>query len=243
MKLDVLAIGAHPDDVELSCGGTVAKLVRQGYRVGLVDITDGEMGTRGSRELRSIEAAEAGKILGVACRDGLHIPDAGIEVTRDNILALIRVIRHHRPDVLLIPHSQDRHPDHEHTHALAREAWYYAGLRKIETTLDGSPQDAHRPRSYYHFMQWFEFPPSFIVDITETFDQRIEAMRAFKSQFYDPESKEPSTILSTPEFIEMIRTRAEYYGDKIGAKYGEAFYSPAAVPVKDLVALQSHAQP
>jgi len=237
MKLDVLAIGAHPDDVELSCGGTVAKLARQGYRVGLVDLTDGEMGTRGSREVRAIEAAEAGKILGVTSRDSLHIPDAGIEITRDNLLALIRVIRRHKPDVLLIPHSEDRHPDHEHTHTLAREAWYYAGLRKIETQLDGTPQEAHRPRTYYHFMQWFEFEPSFIVDISETFEQRIEAMRAFRSQFYDPESKEPATILSTPEFIEMIRTRAEYYGDKIGATYGEPFFSPAALPVQDLFIL------
>jgi bacillithiol biosynthesis deacetylase BshB1 len=237
MKLDVMAIGAHPDDVELSCGGTVAKLARQGHRVGLVDLTDGEMGTRGSREIRAAEAAEAGRILGIASRDTLRIPDAGIEITRDNMLALVRVIRMHQPDVLLIPHPLDRHPDHEHAHVLAREAWYYAGLRKIETEFDGRPQQPHRPRSCYHFMQWFEFAPSFIVDITETFDQRIEAMQAFRSQFYDPDSNEPATILSTPEFLEMIRTRAEYYGDKIGAKYGEAFFSPASIPVPDLFTL------
>jgi N-acetylglucosamine malate deacetylase 1 len=239
MKLDVLAVGAHPDDVELSCGGTVAKLARQGHRVGLVDLTDGEMGTRGSREIRAAEAAEAGRILGIACRDTLRIPDAGIENSRENLLALVRVIRLHRPDVLLIPHPVDRHPDHEHAHVLAREAWYYAGLRKIETEFDGKPQAAHRPRSYYHFMQWFEFAPSFIVDITGTFDQRIEAMRCFRSQFYDPESTEPETILSTPEFLEMIRTRAEYYGDKIGVKYGEAFFSPAGIPVPDLFTLHT----
>ncbi len=237
MKLDVLVIGAHPDDVELSCGGTVAKLVRQGHSVGLVDLTEGEMGTRGSREIRAAEAAEAGRILGIASRDTLRIPDAGIENTRENILALVRLIRQHRPDVLLIPHSVDRHPDHEHAHILAREAWFYAGLRKIETEFGGKPQEAHRPRSYYHFMQWFEFPPSFIVDISETFDVRIEAMRAFRSQFYDPSSTEPGTILSTPEFLELIRTRAEYYGDKIGVKYGEAFFSPAQIPVPDLFTL------
>jgi N-acetylglucosamine malate deacetylase 1 len=237
MKLDILAIGAHPDDVELSCGGTIAKLSRQGYRVGLVDITDGEMGTRGSREIRASEAEAAGKILQISCRDSLGIPDAGIEVTRENILSLVRVIRLHQPEVLLIPHPVDRHPDHERTHTLAREAWFYSGLRRIETEFNGIPQQEHRPRTYYHFMQWFEFAPSFIVDITETFDQRIEAMRAFKSQFYDPESTEPSTILSTPEFLEMIRTRAEYYGDKIGVKYGEAFFSPAALPVHDLFTL------
>jgi bacillithiol biosynthesis deacetylase BshB1 len=237
MKLDVLAIGAHPDDVELSCGGTVAKLAVQGYRVGLVDITEGEMGTRGSRELRAAEAAEAGRILGIACRDNLRIPDAGIEITRENILALVRIIRLHKPDVLLIPHPVDRHPDHEHAHVLAREAWYYAGLRKIETLSGDTPQEAHRPRSYYHYMQWFEFSPSFIVDITETFDRRIEAMRAFRSQFYDPASSEPGTILSTPEFLEMIRTRAEYFGDKIGTRYGEAFFSPTMLPVPNLFTL------
>jgi N-acetylglucosamine malate deacetylase 1 len=237
MKLDILAIGAHPDDVELSCGGTVAKLTRQGYRVGLVDITDGEMGTRGSREIRAAEAAQAARILGVACRDSLSIPDAGVEVTKENILSLIRVIRHHQPEVLLIPHPVDRHPDHERSHKLAKDAWFYSGLRKIETELNGVVQEAHRPRAYYHYMQWFQFEPSFIIDITETFDQRIEAMKAFRSQFYDPESTEPSTILSTPEFIEMIHTRAAFYGDKIGVKYGEAFFSPATLPVRDLFTL------
>ncbi len=237
MKLDILAIGAHPDDVELSCGGTVARLARLGYSIGLVDVTEGELGTRGTREIRAAEAAESARILGVACRDTLRLPDAGIEVTRPNIDALIRVIRLHRPDVLLIPHPVDRHPDHEHTHVLAREAWFYSGLRKIVTEHEGAVQEAHRPRSYYHFMQWFEFVPSFIVDVTETFDQRIEAMRAFRSQFYDPQSTEPATILSTPEFLEMIRTRAEYYGDRIGVRYGEPFYSPAALPIQDLFTL------
>jgi bacillithiol biosynthesis deacetylase BshB1 len=215
----------------------VAKLSLLGYRIGLVDITDGELGTRGTREIRAAEAVESARILGVSCRDTLGLPDAGIEVTRPNIDALIRLIRLHRPDVLLIPHPVDRHPDHEHTHVLAREAWFYSGLRKIVTEHGGVEQEAHRPRAYYHFMQWFEFVPSFIVDVSETFDQRIEAMRAFRSQFYDPQSTEPATILSTPEFLEMIRTRAEYYGDRIGVRYGEPFYSPVALPVQDLFTL------
>jgi N-acetylglucosamine malate deacetylase 1 len=239
MKLDVMAIGAHPDDVELSCGGTVAKLVRQGRIVGLVDLTNGELGTRGTPELRAAEAAEAGRILGIHARESLGIPDGNIEMTQENILKLVQVIREFKPDVLLIPHSPDRHPDHEHAHSLCKKAWFAAGLRRVETMYQGKPQFPHRPRAYYHFMQWFEFPPSFIVDVTETYDQRMDAMRAFRSQFFDPDSTEPQTILSTPEFIEMINTRLSYYGDKIERKYGEAFFSPSAIMINDPVSLNT----
>ncbi len=239
MKLDILAIGAHPDDVELSCGGTIITLVRQGHAVGLVDLTDGELGTRGTRDIRAAEAAEAGRIMGITVRESLSLPDAGIEVNRETTLKLIRVIRAYRPDVLIIPHSVDRHPDHEHAHTLAREAWFYAGLRKIETIHDGLAQEPFRPRAYYHFMQWQEFPPSFIIDVTEAYDTRMEAMKAFRSQFYDPASTEPETILTTPQFLEMIRTRLEYYGDKIGKKYGEPFFSPTAIHIPDLLHLNT----
>jgi N-acetylglucosamine malate deacetylase 1 len=239
MKLDIMAIGAHPDDVELSCGGTIAKLVRQGRRVGLVDLTNGELGTRGTPEIRAAEAAEAGRILGISARESLGIPDGNVEMTQENILRLVQVIRAYRPEVLLIPHSIDRHPDHEHAHSLCKKAWFAAGLRRINTTYKGEEQLPHRPRAYYHFMQWFEFPPSFIVDVTETYELRMLAMRAFRSQFFDPDSTEPQTVLSTPEFLEMLNTRLSYYGDKIDRKYGEAFLSPTAIQVNDLFSLNT----
>jgi len=237
MKLDVLAIGAHPDDVDLSCGGTVAKLVKQGRKVGIADLTRGELGTRGSEAIRAAEAAEAARVLGVHAREILGMPDGNLETTLDNRLKIVRIIRKYQPDVLLIPYPVDRHPDHEHAHTLSREAWFAAGLAKVETSLDGTPQEPFRPRAYYYYMQWFEFQPSFIVDISEEFEQRMDCVRAFKSQFYDPDSNERQTILSTPEFLEMLRTRMAYYGDKIGKKYGEPFYSVAALNVPDLFTL------
>jgi bacillithiol biosynthesis deacetylase BshB1 len=237
MKLDVLAIGAHPDDIDLSCGGTIIKLSRMGRTVGLVDLTLGELGTRGTAELRAREADEAGRILGATVRENLGLPDGNIDNTIDNRAKLIAVIRKYRPDVLLLPHPIDRHPDHEHAHLLARESWFYSGLEKITTHVMGKAQEPWRPRAYYHFMQWFEFSPSFIVDVSEEYERRMEAVRAFRSQFFDAENRERSTILSTPEFMEMIRTRLEYYGDRIGKQYGEPFFSPAPIAVEDLVNL------
>ncbi len=237
MKLDVLAIGAHPDDIELACGGTIIKLVKQGRKVGIVDLTEGELGTRGSREIRAKEAIEAAKFLGIHARENLSLRDGDIEVSMANRLKLIGVLRKYRPEILLIPHWLERHPDHEHAHALCREAWFYSGLEKIETIADGKRQESFRPRRYYHFMQTYEFTPSFIVDISDVYELRIEAMRIFKSQFYDPNNTTRETFLSNPEFLEMLRTRFEYYGDRIGTKYGEPFYSVNMVGVSDLFSL------
>ena len=234
MKLDVLAIGAHPDDVELSCGGTIAKLVKQGRNVGILDLTRGELGTRGTPEIRDAEATEAAKILGVRIRENLELPDGSIEVSRTNILKIIQVIRKYKPDVLLFPHWLERHPDHEHVHALCREAWFYAGLEKIETTVFGVKQEAFRPHTYYHYMQWYEFTPSFVVDISNEFDQRMNAIRAYKSQLHNPDSNERETMLSTPAFLAMLETRCAYYGGRIGTAYGEPFYSVNMVGIHDL---------
>jgi N-acetylglucosamine malate deacetylase 1 len=239
MKLDVLAIGAHPDDVELTCGGTIIKLVKQGRRVGILDLTQGELGTRGDRRTRARESANAASVMGVALRENLKLPDGNIEATMEHRLSLVRAIRTHQPDVLLFPYPVDRHPDHERSHVLCREAWFSAGLQKVKTSVRGRSQDPFRPRAYYHYMQWFEFVPTFIVDVTGEFDQRMETMRAYRSQFHDPASRERGTILSTPEFLEMIRTRLEYYGDRIGRKYGEPFFSPAPTEVKDLFTLNT----
>ena len=237
MKLDILAIGAHPDDVELSCGGTIIKLVKQGRSVGILDLTEGELGTRGDRKTRAKESAKAASVMGVAVRENLKLPDGNIESHMDNRLRLVRAIRTWQPDVLLFPYPVDRHPDHERAHVLCREAWFTAGLQKVATSVRGRSQNPFRPRAYYHFMQWYEFVPSFIVDVSAEFDQRMDTMRAYRSQFYDPASRERETVLSTPEFLEMIRTKLEYYGDRIGKKYGEPFFSPASLEVKDLFTL------
>ena len=237
VKVDVLAIGAHPDDVELTCGGTIIKLVKQGKKVGIIDITDGELGTRGSRETRAEEATNAGKILGVSVRESLSIPDGNIENSIDNRLRLVRVIRKYKPEILLFPYHTDRHPDHENAHILCRESWFASGLAKVETFEQDLRQEPHRPRNYYHYMQWFEFIPSFVVDVTEEYEQRMEAVRAFKSQFHDPKSTERETVLSKPEFMEMIQTRLEYYGDRVNKKYGEPFFSSSLIGVDDIYSL------
>jgi N-acetylglucosamine malate deacetylase 1 len=234
MLVDVLAIGAHPDDIELSCGGTIAKLVKDGHKVALADLTQGELGTRGNKDIRSKEALAAAKLLGVVTRRNLKIPDGDVELSRANLRKVITLIRELRPRILIIPHSVERHPDHVHAHRLCKEAWYYSGLRKIETTLNGTAQKPHRPDNFFEFMQWYEFVPSFIVDVSGTFDIKMKAIRAHSSQFFDPKSKDPETILSRPEFLERIETDCEYYGKKIGVKYGEPFYSWTPLGVKTI---------
>jgi len=235
MKLDVLAIGPHPDDIELACGGTVVKLVKMGHSVGIVDLTAGELGTRGSAERRAHEAEEAARLMGTSMRINLGIPDGNVENSPENRMKLIRIIRDLRPDVLLFPYSTDRHPDHEHANILCREAWFYSGLEKLGSNHHGKDQEPFRPRAYYNYMQWFEFTPSFIVDVSDEFEQRVKAMRAYKSQFHDPESKERETVLSRPEFFDMVRTRLEYYGDRIGVRYGEPFFTPYPLKVNDIL--------
>jgi bacillithiol biosynthesis deacetylase BshB1 len=237
MKLDVLAIGAHPDDVELSCGGTLIKLVKQGRKVGILDLTQGELGTRGTLTIRNAEAREATRILGVHVRENLGLRDGNIEISQASKRKVIQIIRKYKPEVLYFPHWLERHPDHEHAHQLCREAWFYSGLEKIETKLNGKRQEPFRPRSYYHFMQTYEFVPSFIVDISDEFEQRMSAVRAFKSQFYNPNSSERETFLSTPAFLEFLTTRFAYFGDRIGVKYGEPFFSVNMVGVNDPFAL------
>jgi bacillithiol biosynthesis deacetylase BshB1 len=234
MNVDVLAIGAHPDDIELSCGGTIAKLVHEGHSVALADVTQGELGTRGNKDVRSMEAAAAAKILGVVTRRNLKVPDGGIELNQTNLRKVITLIRELQPKILIIPHSVERHPDHVHTHNLCKEAWYYAGLRKIKTTLNGVSQAPHRPENFFEFMQWYEFTPSFIVDISGTFDIKMKAIRAHASQFHNPKSKDPETLLSRPEFLENIRLDCEYFGKKIGVKYAEPFYSWAPFGVNTI---------
>ena len=237
MKLDILAIAAHPDDIELCCAGTLAKAARSGSKVGILDLTKGELGTRGTVGIRSKEAAAAAKILG-CLRENLHLPDGGIQLSEANKLKLIQVYRRYQPRIILIPHFFERHPDHIHTHELAREAWFFSGLRKIKTTFNGKNQEPWRPDNYFHYMQWFEFAPSFIVDISDVYDQRLAAIKAHKSQFYDPASKDPQTILSQNTFFDFVEARARNYGFKIGVKYGEPFYSVESIGIDDLLGLK-----
>lgn len=225
MKLDVLAIGAHPDDIELSCAGTVSAMVKQGKRVGILDLTDGELGTRGSRSIRKKEAARSAEILGLSMREGLRLPDGNIEVHQTNIKKVIQVIRRYRPSLLLFPHWLERHPDHEHAHRLCREAWFYAGLEKIRTTDQGKSQEPFRPGKYFHFMQKYEFQPTFIIDVSSVYETKKESLYAFSSQFYDPKSKERETLLSSKIFLESIFARDKHYGSLINVEYGEPFYS------------------
>jgi N-acetylglucosamine malate deacetylase 1 len=240
MSVDVLAIGAHPDDLELSCGGTLAKLVKQGYKVALADATRGELGTRGTKEIRTREANQAARILGAVTRRNLDIPDGNVEVNKENIRKVITLIRELRPTILIIPHGVERHPDHAHTHELCKEAWFYAGLRKLPTTLKGKKQEPHRPHHYFEFMQWHEFHPAFIVDISDTYDIKMEAVRAHASQFFNPASKEPETRLSTPTFLDTIETRCKYYGQKLGVAYGEPFLTQFTLGVNDVFDLIVH---
>ncbi len=234
MTLDILAIGAHPDDVELSAGGTVAKCVKLGYKVGLLDLTEGETGTRGTARIRAEEARDAAAILGVSVRENLRLGDGKFEVNEKNRRKVITIIRQYRPKILLIPHWHERHPDHVHANILSREAWYYAGLAKLETMQNGKKQAPWRPNNYFHFMQKYEFEPSFIVDISDVYELRVAAIKAHKSQFYDPDSKEPETFLSQKSFLDFMETRARYYGSKIGVPFGEPFYSVESVGLKDI---------
>ncbi len=234
MKLDLLAIGAHPDDIELSCSATVAKLIRQNYKVGILDLTEGELGTRGTKEIRRNEAEAASKILGVTIRENLSLPDGNIEINQKNILKIIQIIRKYQPAILLFPHWLERHPDHEHAHALCREAWFYSGLEKIRTRYKGKSQEPYRPKKYFHFMQKYEFQPSFILDVSDVYNLKKQSLAAFNSQFYNPKSKERETILSSKMFLESIYARDKHFGSLINVEYGEAFYSIEPLGVNSL---------
>ncbi len=236
MELDLLAVGAHPDDAEICCGGTLATAVKAGYKAGIIDLTEGELSTRGTPAIRKKEAREAAKILGCV-RENAHIPDGAIDTSRPNRMKLIRLFRKYRPKILLIPHFTERHPDHVQAHHLCREAWFYSGLRKIQTSLNGVKQRPWRPHYYFNYLQWQEFTPSFAVDISDVHELRLRAIKAHMSQVHDPGSKAPGTVLSQIDFLEMLEARARHYGYRIGTKYAEPFYSVQLVGVGDLFGL------
>ncbi len=222
--LDVLVFAAHPDDAELSMGGTIAKLAKKGHKVGIYDLTRGELSTRGSVDIRQEEAVKAGVILKVAMRENLDIPDGHIEQTQENLNKVISVIRRHKPAVVFAPYKNDRHPDHIDASSLIKRAVFLSGLPKVTTYFNNHHQEAFRPSKIYYYMQTFTFEPTFIVDISGHFDQKMAAVEAFKSQFHDPKSKEPETFISNPGFMEFIKSRARFYGFRIGKEYGEPFF-------------------
>jgi len=238
MKIDILAIGVHPDDVELSCAGTILKHVSQGKTVGILDLTIGELGSRGSGELRLIEAEKAGKVLGVAFRENIGLADGFFENNKQSQLEIIKIIRKYQPDVVLANAITDRHPDHGRASKLISDACFYAGLLKIETELEGSKQAHWRPKAVYHYIQDRFIKPDFVVDVSEFVDQKIEAIQCFGSQFYNPESKEPKTPISGEEFLAFIKARMMQFGREIGVEYAEGFTAERYVGVDDITQLK-----
>jgi bacillithiol biosynthesis deacetylase BshB1 len=234
MKLDILAIGVHPDDVELGCSGSLLAAISQGKKVGILDLTKGELGTRGTPEGRLQEAQSAAQILGVECRENVGMADGFFKNDEEHQKLLISYIRKFRPDLVLANAIDDRHPDHGRAAQLINDACFYAGLRKVITVSeDGVEQEAWRPKNVFHYIQDRYIKPAFIVDISAFMDKKIEAIRAFKSQFFVPtyNSNEPQSYISTPEFLEFIEARAKELGHAIGVKYGEGFTSYKALGV------------
>lgn len=235
MKLDILVLAAHPDDAEISCGGTVAKHVAKGYKVGIIDLTRGELGTRGTPEIRAEEAKEGAKILGVHVRENLGLKDGFFQNDRESQLAIIRSIRKFRPDVVLANAITDRHIDHGKGASLGYDACFLSGLVKIETfNENGQKQAPWRPSSVYHYIQSHYIKPDFIVDISGFMEVKMNAVKAFKTQFFDPESKEPETYISNPRFLKMLEARAIEYGHAIGREFGEGFTVRQAPGVESL---------
>lgn len=237
MKLHILAIGAHPDDVELGCAGTLLKHIAAGYKAGIVDLTKGELGTRGTVAVRMKEVEASTKILGLSARENLGFKDGFFKNDEEHQLALIKMIRKYQPDVVLTNATNDRHPDHARSAELTRDACFLSGLSKIETKLNGKGQAAFRPKAVYHYIQALHVDPNFVVDISAHFEKKLEAIRAFKSQFYNPKSNEPDTFISSPQFIEFVKARALHFGVPAGVQYAEGFTVNKTLGIQDIVNL------
>jgi bacillithiol biosynthesis deacetylase BshB1 len=234
MKLDILAIGSHPDDVELGCGATIAKEISLGKKVGILDLTRGELGTRGSAEIRDKEASEAAKILGVVVRENLAFADGFFVNDKQHQLEVIKVIRKYRPEIILCNAVDDRHIDHAKGSDLVSNSCFLSGLRKIETELDGKSQEAWRPKQVYHYIQWKNLEPDFVVEVNDFLEAKLNSVKAYSSQFYDPKSKEPTSPIATKNFLDSITYRAQDLGRIIGAEYAEGFTVERFVAVKKL---------
>ena len=225
-KLDFLAFGAHPDDVELGCGATIAKLVSQGKKVGIVDLTRGELGTRGSAEIRKKETNEASKILRITIRENMNFKDGFFRNDEEHQLKIIQVIRKYQPDFIFCNAPDDRHIDHPKGSQLIVEASFLSGLTKINTDdSSGNAQKQWRPKNIYHYIQWKNLDPDFIFDVSGFHNTKMDAVKCYSSQFYDPKSKEPETPISTKNFMNFVQSRANDFGRLIGVEHGEGFIS------------------
>jgi bacillithiol biosynthesis deacetylase BshB1 len=229
MKLDVLIFAAHPDDAELSMGGTIARFTAEGLKVGVVDLTKGELSTRGNTSLRAKETDEASRILKLKVRENLGIKDGNISSSQNSLKKIASVIRKYNPTIVFAPYFNDRHPDHMDVSNLIKRAVFNSGLKKLKTTAAGKSQHHYRPEKIFYYMQTYIFIPSFIVNISDHFGIKMKSVKAFKSQFYNSATTEADTFISRPEFIDYIETRAKFYGFQIGKKYGEPFYCEEAI--------------
>lgn len=233
MKVDILAIGAHPDDVELGCGGTIAKIISEGKTVAIIDLTKGELGTRGTDKTRKQEAADAAKILGISARENLEMKDGFLQNSEEYQMRIVKMIRKYQPEIVLANATDDRHPDHGKAAKLVSDACFLSGLKKIETALDGKNQEFWRPKHIFHFIQWKEIEPDFVIDISDFMEKKIEACMAYKTQFYNPESKEPVTPIATKDFLESLTYRAQNLGRLSGCTYAEGFTAEKMIALKN----------
>jgi bacillithiol biosynthesis deacetylase BshB1 len=238
MKLNILAFAAHPDDVEISAAGTLLKYIGEGKSVGIIDLTEGELGTRGTIHTRYEEAETAAKLLGLSVRDNLRIKDGFFENSEENKRLIIQQIRRFQPEIVLANSILDRHPDHGRAAKLVADACYLSGLRKIETEWEGKTQEAFRPRLVLHYIQDYYIQPNFVVDVSGFMDKKIEVIKAYKTQFYNPESTEPNTPISGEEFFDFLKGRMMTLGRPAGMKYAEGFTVDRIVGVKDLFELR-----
>ncbi len=238
MKLDILAIGSHPDDVELSCSGTLINEIEKGKKVGIVDLTQGELGTRGTVETRYQEAADAAKIMGVSVRENLQMRDGFFINDETHQMQVIKMLRKYQPEIVIANVLEDRHPDHGKGGWLVYDACFLSGLRQIKTTdNDGNEQDKWRPKLLLHYLQDRFFEPDIIIDISDVWEKRVAAIKAYTTQFHSESSGEPQTYISSPDFMDALTSRARLLGKRIGVKYGEGFTSKKDIGLKSLDAL------
>lgn len=234
MKLDILAFGAHPDDVELACGATIAKEISLGKKVGIVDLTRGELGTRGSAALRDQESINAANILGVSVRENLGFADGFFINDKEHQLEVVKMIRKYQPKIVLCNAVDDRHIDHPKGSKLVSDACFLSGLLKVSTAIEGKSQEKWRPSQVYHYIQWKNSVPDFVIDVTGFIDVKVAAVKAYGSQFFDPNSTEPETPITSKNFIESIEYRANDLGRLIGVEHAEGFTSERYVAIENL---------
>ena len=233
MKVDILAIGAHPDDVELGCGGTLAKLISEGKTVAVIDLTQGELGTRGTNVTRAEEAAESTRIMGYVSRENLKMKDGFLVNSEDYQMQIVKMIRKYQPEMVFANAIDDRHPDHAKASKLVSDACFLSGLVKIETSLDNERQKAWRPKHIFNYIQWKHITPAFVVDVSDFMEKKIEACLAYKTQFYDPNSTDPMTPIASKDFLESLTYRAQDLGRLSGVDYAEGFTTEKLIALKN----------